>query len=66
MHRGSFFVVVNEDLYSVGGTKIGAQQIHVLEMRGGVRRVRLDLLVIDLNRKRCWNRVISKQLIACL
>jgi len=31
-HRGSFFVVVNDDLYSRDGTKIGAQQIHVLEM----------------------------------
>jgi hypothetical protein len=57
VHRGSSFLVVNEDLYSVGGTKIGAQQIHVFEMRVGVRRVRLDLLAIDLNRKRCWNRV---------
>jgi hypothetical protein len=42
VHRGSFFLVVNEDFYSVDGTKIGAQQIHVLEMRGGVRRVHLD------------------------
>jgi hypothetical protein len=66
VHRGSSFFVVNEDLYSVGDTKIGAQQIHVLEMRVGIRRVRFDLLAIDLNGRRCWNRVASKQLIACL
>ena len=66
VYRGSFFFVVNEDLYSVGGTKIGAQQIHVLEMRAGVRRVHLDLVAIDLNGKLGWNWVGSKQLIACL
>ena len=51
MHHGSSFFVVNEDFYSVDGTKIGAQQIHVLEMRVGIRQVRADLLAIDLNRR---------------
>ena len=51
VHRGSFFFVVNEDFYSIGGTKIGAQQIHMLEMRVGVRRVRPDWPAIDLNRR---------------
>ena len=66
MHRGSSFVVVNDYLYSEQSTKIGAQQIHVLEMRVGVRRVHQDKLVIDLNGKLGWNRVGSKQLVACL
>jgi hypothetical protein len=66
VHRGSFFFVVNEDPYLVEGTKIGAQQIHVLEMRAGVRRVHLDLAAIDLNGKLGWNWVGSEQLVACL
>jgi len=67
VHRGRFFVVVNVDIYPGDGTKIGAQQIHVLEMRAGVRRVHLDfVLVIDLNEKLGWNRVGSKQPVACL
>jgi len=65
-HRGSFFFVVNVNLYSGEGTKIGSQQIHVLEMRAGVRRVYQDFLAIDLNAKLGRNRVSSKQLIACL
>ena len=51
VHHGSSFFVVNEDFYSVDGTKIGAQQIHVFEMRGGVRRVHHGSLAIDPNRK---------------
>jgi len=66
VHRGRVFSVVNDDLYFVEGTKIGAQQIHVLEMRADVRRAHLDLVAIDLNEKVGWNRVGSKQLVACL
>ncbi len=66
VHRGSNFVVVNEDLYSVEETKIGAQQIHVLEMRASVRRVHRDFFAINPNAKASWNRVGSKQLVACL
>ena len=66
VHRGSFFDVVNDDLYSGEGTKVGTQQIHVLEMRVGVRRVHDMVLAIDLNDKLGWNRVGSKQLVACL
>ncbi len=66
VHRDSFFIVVNDDLYSPEGTKIGAQQIHVLKMRAGVRRVHLDLIAIDLNEKLGWDQVGSKQLVACL
>jgi hypothetical protein len=66
VHRGSFFVVVNVDLHSGESTKIGAQQIHVFEMRVGVRRVHQDFLAIDLNVKVDWYRVASKQLVACL
>ena len=48
MHRGSFFFVVNIDHCFECGTKIGAQQIHMLEMRVSVRRVYpLDNLAID-------------------
>jgi hypothetical protein len=65
-HRSSFFFVVNVDLYSGEGTKISSQQIHVLEMRAGVRRVRQDFLAINLNAKLERNRVSSKQLVACL
>ena len=65
-HYGSFFFVVNVDFYSGEGTKIGAQQIHVLKMRAGVRRVHQDFLAIDLNGKLGWNRVGFKQLVACL
>jgi len=32
VHRGSFFFVVNDDLCFPKGAKIGAQQIHVLEV----------------------------------
>ena len=66
MHRGSFVSVVNDDLYFVEGTKIGAQQIHVLEMRADVRRACLDLVAIDLNEKVGWNCVGSTQLVARL
>jgi hypothetical protein len=66
VHRGSVCVVVKVDLHSREGTKIGAQQIYVLEMRVGIRRVHLDILAIDLNGKIAWNRVGSKQLVACL
>jgi hypothetical protein len=66
VHRGSFIFVVNDDLYSAEGTKIGAQQIHVLEMRVDVRRAHQDSVAIDLNEKVGWNRVGSKQLVACL
>jgi len=66
VHRGSLFFEVNDDLYSVVVTKIVAQQIHVLEMRAGVRRAHLDSVVIDLNVKLAWNRVGSKQFVACL
>ena len=66
MHRGNFFLVVNDDLYFEGATKIGAQQIHVLEMRVGVRRVHLHFVAIDQNGKPGWNRVGSKQLVTCL
>ena len=39
----------------------------MLEMRVGVRRVYLNIvLAINLNKKLDWNRVGSKQLIACL
>ena len=55
VHRGSVFVVVNDDLYSEEGTKIGAQQIHMLEMRAGIRREHLDSLPIDLRAKVSWN-----------
>jgi len=51
VHRGNVFLVVSDDLYLEGGTKIGAQQIHVLEMRVGVRRVHQHLFVIDQNCK---------------
>jgi hypothetical protein len=66
VHRGSFFFVVNVDLHSREGTKIGAQQIHVFEMRAGVRRVHQNFLAIDLNAKLSWSRISSKQLVACL
>ena len=65
-HRGNFFSVVSDDRYIEGGTKIGAQQIHVLEMRVDVRRAHQDSVAIDLNAKVDWNRVGSKQLVACL
>jgi len=32
MQCGRFFLVVNGDYYSIVGTKIAAQQIHVLKM----------------------------------
>ena len=62
VHRGSNFVVVvvNQDLYSVEETKIGAQQIHVLKMRASVRRVHRDFIAINPNEKASWNRVGSK------
>ena len=66
MHCGSFSSVVNEDLCFPGGQKIGAQQTHVFEMRAGVRRVHLELFAVDLNAKHGWDRVGSKQLVACL
>jgi len=66
VHRGSSFSVANEDLCLEAAIKIGAQQIHVLEMRAGVRRVHLELLAIDPNGKPRWNGVGSKQRVACL
>jgi hypothetical protein len=51
VYRGSFLIVVDDDLCSDVGTKIGAQQIHVLEMRAGVRRGHLGFLAIDVNAK---------------
>jgi hypothetical protein len=66
VHRSSLFDIVNDDLYSGEDTKIDAQQIHVLEMRAGVRRVHVDSVAIDLNGKLVWNRIGSKQLVACL
>ena len=66
VHRSSFFDIVNDDLYSGEDTKIDAQQIYVIEMRAGVRRVYVDLVAIDLNGKLGWNRIGSKYLIACL
>jgi hypothetical protein len=38
----------------------------MLEMRVGVRRVHLDFPAIDPNEKTGWDRVGSKQLVACL
>ena len=67
VHRGNVFVVVNDDLYSGEGTKFAAQQIHVLEMRVGVRRAHHEFfLAVDLNEELAWNRVGSKQLVTCL
>ena len=66
MHRGSSFSVANVNIYSEGVTKIGAQQIHVLEMRTGIRRVHPELIAVNPNGKPRWNRVGSKQLVACL
>jgi len=66
VHRGSPFSVANEDVCPGGAAKIGAQQIHVLEMRAGVRRVHIALLLIDPNGNPGWNWVGSKQFVACL
>ena len=66
VHRGTSFSVANEYVYQEAATKIGAQQIHVLEMRAGVRRVHMEFLVIDPNGNPGWNRVGSKQFVACL
>ena len=60
VHRGSSFPVANVDICSEEERKIGAQQIHVLEMRTGVRRVHHGFLAIDPNGKPGWNRVGSK------
>jgi hypothetical protein len=51
VHCGSFFGVVNNDLYSSKGPKIRAQQIHMLEMRVGVQRVHNLAVAIDLKGK---------------
>ena len=66
MHYGSSFSVANGNIYLEGVTKIGAQQIHVLEMRAGIRRVYPELIAVNPNGKPGWNRVGSKQLVACL
>ena len=51
VHRGSYLEVVNGDMYSVEGTKVGAQWIYVLEMRVGVRWVYYNILTINLSAK---------------
>jgi len=66
VHRGSSFSVANVNIYLEEVTKIGAQQIHVLEMRAGVWRVHPESIAVNPNGKAGWNRVGSKQLIACL
>ena len=66
VHRGSSFSVANGHIYLEAVTKIGAQQIHVLEMRAGIRRVHPELIAVNPNGKPGWNRVGSKQLAACL
>ena len=66
VHRGSSFSVANVNIYSEGVTKIGAQQIHVLEMRAGIRRVHPELIAVNPNGKAGWDWVGSKQLVACL
>jgi hypothetical protein len=66
VHRGSSFSVANVDIYLEEVTKIGAQQIHVLEMRVGIRRAHPESIAVNPNGKLRWNRVGSKQLVACL
>ena len=66
MYRGSSFSVANVDICSEERTEIGAQQIHMLEMGVCIRRVHQEFLAIDPNAKRRWDRVASKELIACL
>ena len=66
MHRGSSFSVANGNIYLEEAIKIGAQQIYVLEMRAGIRRAYLESIAVNPNGNAGWNRVGSKQLIACL
>ena len=66
VHCGSSFSVANVNIYSEGVTKIGAQQIHVLKMRAGIRRAHPKFFAVNLNRNPGWNWVGSKQLVTCL
>ena len=60
VHRGSSFSVVNGNIYLEEVTKIGAEQIHVLEMRAGIWRVHQESIAVNPNGNPGWNWVGSK------